>query len=49
MALSFCIVDDDPATRAMLENIIKESQLGEVIGTARGGEEGTRIILGDAS
>ncbi|MFD1991439.1 response regulator [Paenibacillus nicotianae] len=45
MALSFCIVDDDPATRAMLENIIKESQLGEVIGTARGGEEGTRIIL----
>ncbi|WP_411349359.1 response regulator [Paenibacillus sp. WLX2291] len=45
MGLTFCIVDDDPATRAMLENIILDSQLGEVTGTARGGEEGMRIIL----
>ncbi|MDO3409119.1 response regulator [Saccharibacillus sp. CPCC 101409] len=42
---SFCIIDDDPAVRAMLSNIIEESGLGEVVGTARGGEEGARVVF----
>jgi len=42
---SFCIIDDDPAVRAMLTNIIEQSGLGEVVGTAKGGEEGVRVAL----
>ncbi len=42
---SFCIIDDDPAVRAMLTHIIEQSGLGEVVGTARGGEEGVRVVL----
>ncbi|OWA36624.1 histidine kinase [Saccharibacillus sp. O16] len=41
---SYCIIDDDPAVRAMLEQIIEGSGLGEVVGTARGGEEGVRVV-----
>ncbi|WP_410771280.1 response regulator [Fontibacillus sp. BL9] len=45
MALSFCIVDDDRGTRRMLQHIIEDSSLGEVVGMAEGGAEGTRLIL----
>ncbi|WP_334077647.1 response regulator [Paenibacillus sanfengchensis] len=45
MALSFCIVDDDRGTRRMLQHIIEGSRLGEVVGMAAGGAEGTRMIL----
>ncbi|OWR29432.1 histidine kinase [Saccharibacillus sp. O23] len=41
---SYCIIDDDPAVRAMLEQIIESGGLGEVVGTARGGEEGVRVV-----
>lgn len=45
MPLSFCIVDDDAAARRMLQHIIEDSGLGEVAGTAEGGQEGVRLIL----
>ncbi|QWU16929.1 two-component system, response regulator YcbB [Paenibacillus sophorae] len=45
MPLSFCIVDDDRSARRMLQHIIEESGLGEVAGTAEGGQEGVRLIL----
>lgn len=41
---SYCIIDDDPAVRAMLAHIIESGGLGEVVGTARGGEEGVRVV-----
>jgi two-component system response regulator YcbB len=43
--LSFCIVDDDPVSRRMLQSIIEKSGLGEVIGTAGSGSEGEKIIF----
>ncbi|AIQ11214.1 response regulator [Paenibacillus durus] len=45
MPLSFCIVDDDRSARRMLQHIIEDSGLGEVTGTAEGGQEGVRLIL----
>ncbi|MFD1773563.1 response regulator [Paenibacillus rhizophilus] len=45
MPLSFCIVDDDRSARRMLQHIIEDSGLGEVAGTAEGGQEGVRLIL----
>jgi two-component system response regulator YcbB len=47
MPLSFCIVDDDGSARRMLQYIIEDSGLGEVVGTAEGGQEGVRLILGE--
>jgi two-component system response regulator YcbB len=45
MALSIMIVDDDVVCRNMLQDIIEECGIGEVMGTAEGGIEGTRMIL----
>ncbi|AIQ45008.1 histidine kinase [Paenibacillus sp. FSL R7-0273] len=45
MPLSFCIVDDDATARRMLQHIIEDSGLGEVTGTAEGGQDGVRLIL----
>lgn len=45
MALSIVIVDDDVVSRRMLQDIIDECGVGEVIGMAEGGIEGTRMIL----
>lgn len=45
MALSIMIVDDDVVCRSMLQDIIDECGIGEVMGTAEGGIEGTRMIL----
>lgn len=45
MALSIIIVDDDAVCRSMLQDIIDESGIGEVMGTAEGGNEGSRMIL----
>lgn len=47
MPLSFCIVDDDGVARRMLQHIIEDSGLGEVVGTAEGGQEGMRLILSE--
>ena len=47
MPLSFCIVDDDGVARRMLQHIIEDSGLGEVVGTAEGGQEGVRLILNE--
>ena len=45
MALSIMIVDDDIVWRSMLQNIIDECGIGEVMGMAEGGIEGTQMIL----
>ena len=45
MALSIMIVDDDAGSRRMLQDIIDESGIGRVTGTAKGGIEGTLMIL----
>lgn len=45
MKLSIIIVDDDIVSRSMLEDIIEESSMGELKGTANGGLEGTQMIL----
>jgi two-component system, response regulator YcbB len=45
MSLSFVIVDDDAASRRMLQSIIMESKLGEVSGMAGGGVEGMQTVL----
>ena len=45
MALSIVIVDDDVVSRRMLQDIIDECGVGEVMGMAEGGIEGTRMIL----
>lgn len=45
MKLSIIIVDDDIVSRSMLEDIIEESSMGELKGTANGGLEGTDMIL----
>lgn len=45
MKLSIIIVDDDIVSRSMLEDIIEESSMGELKGTANGGLEGTQLIL----
>jgi two-component system response regulator YcbB len=45
MSLSFVIVDDDPVSRRMLQNIIETCGLGEVVEMAEGGSEGVRMIL----
>jgi two-component system response regulator YcbB len=47
MPLSFCIVDDDGVARRMLQHIIEDSGLGEVVGTAEGGQDGVRLILSE--
>ncbi|AJY77926.1 histidine kinase [Paenibacillus beijingensis] len=43
--MSFCIVDDDAASRRMLENIIEDSGIGKVTGVASGGVEGAEVIF----
>lgn len=48
MPLTFCIVDDDAAARRMLQYIIEDGGIGEVAGTAAGGQEGVRMILEEA-
>lgn len=45
MTLSIIIVDDDIVCRSMLQDIIDECGIGEVMGMAEGGMEGTRMIL----
>ncbi|MFD0696511.1 response regulator [Paenibacillus sp. GCM10027628] len=45
MSFTFIIVDDDAVSRRMLQHIIEECGLGDVIDTAGGGVEGTRMIL----
>ncbi|MEC0232256.1 response regulator [Paenibacillus alba] len=45
MTLSIIIVDDDIVCRSMLQDIIDECGIGEVLGMAEGGMEGTRMIL----
>ncbi|WP_338552406.1 response regulator [Paenibacillus sp. KS-LC4] len=44
MSISFVIVDDDAVSRRMLHNIIEQSSLGEVLGTAKGGIEAVMLI-----
>ncbi|WP_151736711.1 response regulator [Paenibacillus tengchongensis] len=48
MPLTFCIVDDDAIARRMLQHIIEDSGLGEVAGTAEGGQDGIKLVLGEA-
>lgn len=48
MPLSFCIVDDDSVARRMLQHIIEDSGLGIVAGTAECGQDGMRLIAGEA-
>ncbi|GGG08534.1 response regulator [Paenibacillus abyssi] len=43
--LSFGIVDDDAASRLMLQNIIERGGFGEVVATAGSGGEGERVVL----
>lgn len=43
--LSYVIVDDDAASRRMLQTILENAGVGEVTGTARGGKEGAELIL----
>lgn len=45
MSLKFAIVDDDVASRKMLQNIVEDTSLGEVVGLAAGGTEGVWMIL----
>ncbi|MBB3130055.1 two-component system response regulator YcbB [Paenibacillus rhizosphaerae] len=45
MSLKFAIVDDDVASRKMLQNIVEDTSLGEVVGLASGGTEGVGLIL----
>jgi two-component system response regulator YcbB len=37
--MNFYLIEDDPATRRMLERIIEQDELGDVIGSAASGEE----------
>lgn len=43
--ITYCIIDDDAASRRMIENIITDCELGIVIGSAAGGEEAIQLIL----
>ena len=43
--MRYFIVDDDRASRAMLTQIIEDSQLGTVIGEASNGQEAITQIL----
>ncbi|CAG9621043.1 response regulator [Sutcliffiella rhizosphaerae] len=43
--ISYCIVDDNAASRRMIENIIEDCALGKVIGSTIGGREAIDIIL----
>ncbi|MEK4149764.1 response regulator [Robertmurraya sp. FSL W8-0741] len=43
--ITYCIIDDDTASRKMIENIITDCRLGIVIGSATGGEEAIHLIL----
>ncbi|KIL40833.1 histidine kinase [Gordoniibacillus kamchatkensis] len=43
--MSYVIVDDDAASRRMLQTILENAGLGEVIGTAKSGSEGAELIL----
>lgn len=45
MAITFFIVDDDAASRRMLENIIEDSGIGKVAGVAAGGVEGAEAVF----
>ncbi|GIN92421.1 transcriptional regulator [Siminovitchia terrae] len=43
--LSYCIIDDDPVCRRMLENIIEDSALGKVVESNAGGQYGIESVL----
>lgn len=43
--LSYCIIDDDPVCRRMLENIIEDSALGNVVESNAGGQYGIESVL----
>jgi two-component system, response regulator YcbB len=45
MALSFCIIDDDPVCQRMLSRIVEDSRVGEVIGTADSGTKGLSLVM----
>lgn len=46
--MNFYIIEDDPATRRMLEQLIESEGLGQVIGMAGSGQEVNKITIEDA-
>jgi two-component system, response regulator YcbB len=46
--LRFFLIEDDPATRRMLENILRDGAMGDVVGTAASGSEVSMEHVRDA-